>query len=151
MAAGTGNDDDAEVQLIAFQLFANGHGTFFVHEDFQVGVAALKAGEDFGKEVGTHHRWNTDFDGAFLELFIVVDLQYGILNIAQGQFYAIEKDGSLRSQGKLFLAAVKELNAQFCLQFFNRYGDVGLGYTEAFCSPGNISQTAGHLEIFKLS
>ena len=122
-----------------------------MHEDFQMGITALETGEDFGEKVGTHHRRNTDFDGTFLELFVIVDFQYSILNIAQRQLYAIEKDGSLRSQGKLFLAAVKELNAQFCLQLFNRYGDVGLGYTETLRSSGDISQTAGHLEIFKLS
>ena len=122
-----------------------------MHEDFQMGITALETGEDFRKEVGTHHGGDADFDGALLELLVVVDFQHGILNIAQRELHAVEKDRPLRRQGKLFLAAVKELNAQFCLQFFNRYGDVGLGYTEAFCSPGNISQTAGHLEIFKLS
>ena len=122
-----------------------------MHEDFQMGIAALETGEDFGEEVSTHHGRNADFDGAFLELLVVVDFQHSVLNIAQSQFHAVEKDSPLRRQGKLLLAAVKELNAQFCLQLFNRYGDVGLGYPEAFGSPGDISQTAGHLEIFKLS
>ena len=86
-----------------------------MHEDFQVGITALETGEDLGEEVGTHHRWDTNLDGALLQLFVIVDFQHGVLDIAERQFYAIEKDGTFRRQGQLLLTAIKELDAQFGL------------------------------------
>ena len=151
MVAGTGDDDDAEVQFIAFQLFTNGHGAFFMHEDFQMGVAALETGEDFGEEIGTHHGRDADFNGTLLQLLVIIDLKDGVLNVAQSQFHAVEKDGSFWGKRQLLLAAVKKLDTKFGLELFYRYGDVRLGNTESLGRSGDISQTTGHLEIFKLS
>ena len=77
-----GNDDDAEVQLVTFKLFADGDGSFLVQIDIEMRITALKAREDFRKEVGTHHRRNTDLDRALLELLVVVDFEHGILYVA---------------------------------------------------------------------
>ena len=116
-----------------------------------MGVAFLEAGEDFGEEVGAHHGGDADLDGAFLQLLVVVDLQHCVLDVAQGQLDTVEEDCSLRGQGQLFLAPVKKLYAQLCLQLLDSDRDVGLGNTQPFRSPGDIPQTAGHLEIFELS
>lgn len=122
-----------------------------MEEDFQMRVALLEAGEDFGEEVGSHHGGDADLDGALLELLVVVDLQHSILDVPQGQFDAVEEDCSLRGQGQLFLAPVKKLDAKLCFQLFDSDRDVGLGDAQPFRSPGDIPQTAGHLEIFELS
>ena len=91
-----------------------------------MGVPALKTGKNPGEQVGAHHRRNADFNGSLLQLLVVVDFEYGILYIAQGKFYAVQKDGTFRRQGKLLLTAVKKLDAKFCLQFFDGYCDVRL-------------------------
>ena len=151
MIAGTGNDDDAEIQFIAFQLFANGHGAFFVHEDIKMGILALETREDFWEEICSHHGRDANFDGTFLELFVVVDFKNSILNVAERKFDPVEEDGALRRQCELFLAAVEELDAELGLELLDGDRDIRLGNTQAFRSAGDISQTAGHLEIFKLS
>ena len=73
------------------------------------------------------------------------------MDVAQGKFDAIQEDRAFGREGQLLLAAVEELDAEFSLQFLDGHRDVWLRDTEPFGSPGDISQTAGHLEIFKLS
>jgi len=65
-----------------------------VHEDVEMRVAALEAREDARKEVGAHHRRHANLDGAFLELLVVIDLQYRILDVAQGELDPVEEDGT---------------------------------------------------------
>ena len=122
-----------------------------MHEYVEVGVAALEAREDAREEVGAHHRRHADLDGSLLELLVVVDLQHGVLDVAQRELDSVEEDGALRRQCELFLAAVEELDAELGLELLDGDRDVRLGNTQAFRSAGDISQTAGHLEIFELS
>ena len=53
-----------------------------MHEDFQMGITTLEAGKDFREEVRAHHGGDADFYGALLELLVVVDFQYSILNVS---------------------------------------------------------------------
>ena len=122
-----------------------------MHEDVEVRVAALEAREDAREEVSAHHRRHANLDGALLELLVVVDLQYRILDVAQGELDPVEEDGALRRQRELFLAAVKELDAELGLELLDGDRDIWLRNTQAFRSAGDIPQTAGHLEIFELS
>ena len=142
---GAGEDDDAEVELVALELLADRHRGLFVHEDVEVGVAALEARKDAREEVGAHHRRHADLDGALLELLVVVDLEHGVLDVAQGELDPVEEDGALRRQRELFLAAVEELDAELGLELLDGDRDIRLGNTQAFRSAGDISQTAGHL------
>ena len=87
-----------------------------MHENIKVGVTALKTGEDPGKQIGAHHGRNADLNGSFLQLLVVVDFEHIILYIAQGKFYAVQKDGTFRRQRELFLAAVKKLDAKLRFQ-----------------------------------
>ena len=118
--------------------------------DIEMRITALKAREDFRKEVGTHHRRNTDLDRALLELLVVVDFEHGILYVAQRNLDASEKDRTFGCKGELFLTAVKELYAELALEFFDRNGDIRLGNAEAFGGARNILEPARHLEIFQL-
>ena len=77
-----------------------------------MGVFLLEAGEDLREKIGTHHRGDAYLDCAFLELLVVVDLEDSVLDIAQGELDAVEENSTLRRQGKLFLAAVEELDAE---------------------------------------
>ena len=76
---GAGDDDDAEIKLIALELFANRHGALLVQVDVEVGVFFLEAGEDFREKIGAHHRGDANLDCAFLELLVVVDLEDSVL------------------------------------------------------------------------
>ena len=40
---GAGEDDDAKVELVALELLTDGHRGLFVHEDVEMGIAALEA------------------------------------------------------------------------------------------------------------
>ena len=148
---GLGNDDDAEVELITLQLFADGDRTLLVEVDVEMRVAPLKAGEDLGKQICAHHRRDADFDRPLQQLLVVVDLENGILYVAQRHFDALQKDRTFGGQRELLLAAVKELDAELTLEFFDRDGDVRLGDAQAFGGTRDVFQTARHLEVFELS
>ena len=121
-----GEDDDAEVQLIAFELFADAHGAFFIEIDVEMRVFLLEAGENLGEEVGADHRRDADLDRAFLQLLVIVDFEHGVLDIAQRKLDAGQKYSALGRQRQLLLTAVKELDAKFRLKLLDRDGDVRL-------------------------
>ena len=116
----------------------------------EMGIAALKAREDLWEEVGTHHWRDADLDCALLQLLVVVDLEYGILYVAQCHLDASEEDCALGGQRQLFLTAVKKLDAKFSFEFLDCDGDVRLRDAEAFGGTRDVLQAARHLEIFQL-
>ena len=121
-----GEDDDAKVQLIALELLADAHRAFFVEIDVEMRVFLLEAGENLGEEVGTNHRRDADLDRAFLQLFVIVDFEHGVLDIAQCKLNARQEYSALGRQRQLLLTAVKELDAKFRLKLLDRDGDVRL-------------------------
>ena len=114
-------------------------------------VSLLEVCKNHGEEVSPNHWRNTDFDGTLLQLLVVVDFQYSILNIAEGQLDSGEEYGALRSERQLLLTAVEELNTQLALKLLDSNGNVRLGDTESLGCPGDVLQAGGHLEVFQLS
>ena len=114
-------------------------------------ILFLEAGEDLREQIGADHGGNTDFNRALLQLFVIVDLEHRVLDIAQGELDAIEEHSALRCKCQLLLAAVKQLYAEFGFQLLDCHGDIRLGHAQAFGGSGDVLQPAGHLKIFELS
>ena len=119
--------------------------------DVEVRVFLLEARKNLREEVGAHHRRDADLDRAFLELLVVIDFEHGVLDVAQGEFDAVEEDGPLRRQGQLLLAPVEELDAEFRFQLLDGDCNVRLGNAQPFRCPRDVAQAAGHLEVFELT
>ena len=52
----------------------------------------LEARENLREQIGTNHGRNTNFDSSLLQLFVIINLQNGIVNTAESQLYAIKKN-----------------------------------------------------------
>lgn len=147
---GFGDDDDAKVQLIALELFADGNGAFLVEVDVQMGIAALETRKNLREEIGAHHRRDADLDRPLLQLLVVVDFKHSVLDAAERDFDAPEEDSTFGGEGELFLTPIKELDAKLAFQFLDGNGDVRLRNAKAFGGTRDVFQAACHLEILQL-